>query len=227
MPRPGNRSRVTSTWCLGLVTAETEESTAGIFVGNSSGNQLTLIFPTLYFITEWDYNYITYVFLFPVGEQTSWLKCCWGLELQTSQAASGEQKWWWEACENLIDWVIFLHLSTLCWRGLTTTTTKANLETILLSLMLTICADSPACGFSSLCQTVQEEGARGSGGALRLQRLRLPDGDDRPRQTAQLHRRRSESRDLCCLFMWCFSDRSLHCLPSDVCCSHAMLANAS
>lgn len=50
---------------------------------------------------------------------------------------------------------------------------------------------------SPVCQTVQEEGAGESGGALRLQRLRLPDGDDRPRQTAQLHRRRSESRDSC------------------------------
>lgn len=48
---------------------------------------------------------------------------------------------------------------------------------------------------SPVCQTVQEEGAGESGGALRLQRLRLPDGDDRPRQTAQLHRRRSEGRD--------------------------------
>lgn len=50
---------------------------------------------------------------------------------------------------------------------------------------------------SPVCQTVQEEGAGESGGALRLQRLRLPDGDDRPRQTAQLHRWRSESRDSC------------------------------
>lgn len=51
--------------------------------------------------------------------------------------------------------------------------------------------------FAPLCQAVQEEGAGESGGALRLQRLRLPDGDDRPRQTAQLHHRRSESRDSC------------------------------
>lgn len=46
---------------------------------------------------------------------------------------------------------------------------------------------------SRRCQAVQEEGVGESGGALRLQRLRLPDGDDRPCQTAQLHRWRSEA----------------------------------
>lgn len=45
---------------------------------------------------------------------------------------------------------------------------------------------------SLCCQAVQEEGAGESGGALRVQRLRLSDGDDRPRQTAQLHSGRGE-----------------------------------
>lgn len=140
-------------------------------------------------------------FPFAVGEQTSWLRCCWGLELQTSLAASGEQRWW-QVFDNLTQQFFFVFEPPLL-EGLTKCNYKTSPATKVLFPVLIIFADSPASALSPLCQTVQEEGAGESGGALRLQRLRLPDGDDRPRQTAQLHRRRSESRDSC-FVLFCF-----------------------
>lgn len=37
---------------------------------------------------------------------------------------------------------------------------------------------------------------------MRVQRVRLPDGDDRPRQTAQLHSRRSEAPIHSFMYLW-------------------------
>lgn len=52
-------------------------------------------------------------------------------------------------------------------------------------------------------QVVQEKCSGESGGAVRLQRLRLSDGDDRQSQTAQLYHRRGELKASRLYFLFC------------------------
>lgn len=176
-----SRRKVIMTWCLVLDTKGTEAYTAGTCAGNSSGKcksatvyspQASILhWPWIQHARGWGLIFFSFSclpVLFKVGGLTSWLKCCWDLVLQTSRAASG--KWREALCLNKYNWVLV--------------NTCTCMQLCFLTRLLC---------FSHWCQAVQEEGVGESDGAVRVQRLCLSDGDDRPSQTAQLHNRRSEA----------------------------------
>lgn len=180
-----SRRRVTMTLCLVLDTEATVVCTAGTCAGSSSGNSLDIRNSSAF-------SWHSFVLHWPGSHHHLSLS----VSLVNSRGAN--------------------FLTQVLLRPGASDLTGSFRQVVQVLWNKCLCVWSHV--FSSLgrfvslsCQAVQEEGAGESGGALRVQRLRLSDGDDRPRQTAQLHSGRGEdqTQDIGSTMYWCFwSDRT-------------------
>lgn len=181
-----SRRKAIMIWCLGLATKGTEVCTAGICAGNSSGNcksTAVFSFPSLawHWFSFQQARGAGLIFLFFPPSSSL-------IQSRGELLGSGVAE-------------------TRCLRPHRQLQVNSASVCELSATVCRLCFLTPALFHS--CQAVQEEGAGESCGAVRVQRIRLSDGDDRPCQTAQLHHWRSEALILS-LFTQAHFQKNIH-----------------